>query len=112
MFRPLKFHIQVSLVTHYDITGLLTQRRVQSGGIVSGSLFPAVTSNNSVGISESKFGLFTRLVEAPAYLICLREKEVATSLSLKGNFVIIKCISYSGMGRQMKGQFEVAHVRR
>jgi hypothetical protein len=53
------------------------------------------------GISESKFGPgpFTRLAEAPAYLICRGEKEVATSLALKGNLtiiivvIIIKCIS-------------------
>jgi hypothetical protein len=46
-----------------------------------------------VGISESKFYPFTRLIEAPVYLICHGEKEITASLSLKSNFIIIKRIS-------------------
>jgi hypothetical protein len=91
-----------------------TLRRVCRCGTESGGLC-CCDLQQLVGISESKFGPFTRLAEAPAYLICCGEKQVATSLSLTGNFVIIiiiiiiiittKCISYSDNGRQMQGEF-------
>jgi hypothetical protein len=74
-------------------------------GIVSSSL-SCGDLQQQVSISESKFGPFTRLVEAPVYLISRTEKEVAASLSLKTNIIIIiiiiKRISYSIMTIEMK----------